>query len=345
MAKETVKLNYGAEIKELSLNGPRRLYLLWGKEDYLKERYLEKLKQTCIPEGEDDFSYRRLDGPELLSDDLQQALDSVPFMTERTFVEIRNADINKLKNSEEIIRLLSDIPDYCTCVFTQQAEYEPDGRLKLIKTLKTNGKELQFTTQSTGDLTNWISKRFAAAGKSIELEAAQRLMFISGTLMSRLIPEIDKISAYAKGDKITVNDVEAVANRIPEAVVFDMTDFIAEKKFNSAMAVLAELLSDKNNDPIPILAMLGMQMRRLYAARMVIDFNMDSRYLADTVGIKNPYALSKTINTARGFTLSQLKKAVELCAETDYRIKSSSEDDAELLKECVLRIAAGECNA
>jgi len=345
MAKDTAKLNYGAEIRELSSNGPGRLYLLWGPEDYLREKYFEQLKKTCLPEGEDDFGYRKLDGSELTADDLQQALDVIPFMTERTFVEVRNADINKLKESEDIIRLLSDIPDYCTCVFVQQAEYEPDGRLKLIKTLRTKGKELQFTSQSNGDLTNWITKRFAVAGKSIELEAAQRLMFISGNLMSRLIPEIDKISSYCKGDKVCVADVEAVANRIPEAVIFDMTDFIAEKKFNSAMAVLAELLNGKNNDPIPLLAMLGMQMRRLYGARIAIEYDLGSKYLSDTLAIKNPYAVSKTINAARGFSLPQLKRAVELCAETDYRIKSSSEDDVELLKECVVRIAAGECNA
>lgn len=68
-------------------------------------------------------------------------------------------------------------------------------------------------------LIDWLIRRFSAAGKSIELEAAQRLIFISGDLMSRLIPEIEKVAAYAKGDRVTVADVEAVANHIPEAVV------------------------------------------------------------------------------------------------------------------------------
>ena len=43
--------------------------------------------------------------------------------------------------------------------------------------------------------------------------------------------------------------------------------------------------------------------------------------------------------------MPQLKRAVELCAEADYRMKSSSVGDRELLKETVLRIAAGEGNA
>ena len=163
--------------------------------------------------------------------------------------------------------------------------------------------------------------------------------------MSRLIPEIEKIAAYAKGDKVTQNDVEAVANHIPEAVVFEMTELIAHKKNNSALSVLSELLSDKNNEPIMMLAVLGKQMRQLYAARLALDKNLGTKYVMETCTIKYDYIASKLISAARGFTLPQLKRAVELCCETDYRMKSSGVDERELLKEVVLRIAAGESYA
>lgn len=48
------------------------------------------------------------------------------------------------------------------------------------------------------------------------------------------------------------------------------------------------------------------------------------------------------MTAARGFTLPQLIRAVELCGEADYRMKSSGQDARELLKEAVARIAAGE---
>jgi DNA polymerase III delta subunit len=40
--------------------------------------------------------------------------------------------------------------------------------------------------------------------------------------------------------------------------------------------------------------------------------------------------------------LQQLIRAVELCTEADFKMKSSAQDQRELLKEVVLRIAAGE---
>ena len=339
------KLNYAAEVRRLKEDGPQRLYMLWGPEEYLREQYLSQLKSICLPEGEDSFSYKRFDGPELDLDELRYAVDAIPFMTERSFVELRDVDTNKLKEPEKYIAVLSDIPDYCTVVFVFGASYEPDGRLKMTKGLREIAQELKFTQQSQGMLIDWINRRFAAAGKGITLEAAQRLIFVSGDLMSGLIPEIEKVAAFAKGDKVTVEDVDAVANHIPEAVIFDMTDLIAQKKYNSAMAVLGELLSDKNNEPIPMLAMLGLQMRKLYAARLSIEKNLGTKYVMEACAIKYDYIASRLISSARGFSLPQLKRAVEICAETDYRIKSSAQDDRELLKEAVLRIAAGENHA
>ena len=341
--KDESKLNYAAEVRALRERGPERLYFLWGPEDYLREQYLLTLKKLCLPEGEDSFSFHRLNGPELDPLALREAIDAV--LTERSFVELRDVDLNRVQEPEKILDLLSDVPDSCTVAFVQNARFEPDGRIKLVKGVRAAGRDLKFTQASQGQLIDWIVRRFGALGKGVELEAIQRLIFISGDLMSRLIPEIEKVAAYAKGEKVTAADVEAVANHIPEAVIFDMTDFIAQKKNNAAVSVLAELLSDKNNEPIPILAMLGAQMRRLYAARLAAEKGLGTKFVVDSCGLKYDFLATKLLQSARGFSLPQLRRAIELCAEADYKMKSSSLDDRELLTETVLRIAAGEGHA
>ena len=343
--KDEKQLNYKEEIRLLKSGGPARVYLLWGPEDYLRELYLQTLKELCVPEGEDSFSYKRMDGPELNLQELSDAIDALPFLTERSFVELRGVDLNRVKDGDALQKLLEDVPDYCTVAFVQSAAFEPDGRLKLIKFLKENTVELKFTEQTQDALVNWIAKRFAAHGKRVELEAAQHLIFVSGDLMNRLIPEIEKVAAYAKGDVVTVSDVDAVAHHLPEAVVFEMTDHLARREYNAAMEVLNELLSDKNNEPIAMLAVIGGQMRRLYAARLAAEKNLGASYVMEVCKLRYDSIASRLIASSRGFSLQQLKRAVELCAETDYQMKSSSSDDLELLKELMLRIAAGETHA
>ena len=343
-AKEE-KLNYRQELQKLKTAGAENLYLLWGKEDYLREQYLTELKSVCIPEGESGFNYRRFDGPEIDAARLRQAVDAMPFLSERSFVELRDLDLNHLKEAQEVQEILSDIPEYCTVCLVQNAEYEPDGRLKLIKTIREKGAELKFTQQGQGALIDWIARRFAALGKRIDFEAAQRLIFISGDLMNRLIPEIDKIAAYTPGEKVGVKDVEAVAHHIPEAQVFELTDLLAKKQFNAAMNTLAELFAENEYDAIYLLAVLGSQMRRLYAARLAIEKGLGAKYVSECCAIKYDFLVGKLMDSARGFTLEQLKNAVRICAETDEQMKSSGGDGRELLKNAVLAIALESADA
>ena len=340
--KNEAKLDFSQELKRLKTEGPERLYLLWGPEDYLRENFLGEIKKLCLSEGEDSFSYRRLNGPGLDVLALQEAVDAPPFLSERSLIELRDVDLNGHKEPDKLLAILKDLPDYCTVVLILPVDYEPDGRLKLIKGLRACGRDLKFEQQSQSALINWIVRRFAAVGKSVDLDTARHLIFVSGDLMNRLIPEIEKVAAYASGERVTVADVDAVANHIPEAVIFEMTEAIAQKKTNSAVAILAEALENKENEPIPMTAMLGLQMRQLYAARLAAERDLGLKYIMDACEIKYDFVARRLLQAARGFSLPQLRRAVELCGETDYRMKSSGGDSKALFEELVLRIAAGE---
>ena len=340
--KGEAPFNYKEEIRKLKSQPPDRLYLLWGPEDYLREQYLQTLRQICIPEGEDSFSFRRINGPEPDLRELADAVDALPFLTERSFIELRDLALNEMQDAERFQKILEDIPDYCTVAIVQGPGFEPDGRLKLIRFLRDSAVSCRFTEQSQDALVNWIARRFSACGKRVELEAAQHLIFVSGDLMNRLIPEIEKVAAYARGEVVTVQDVDAVAHHLPEAIVFEMTDHLARKEYNAAMEVLDELLSDKNNEPIAMLAVIGGQMRRLYAARVAADKRLGAPYVMEVCKLRFDSIANKLIASSRGFSLTRLKHAVELCAETDYQMKNSSANATELLKELILKIAADE---
>lgn len=341
--KREKKTDYGSVLRDLKENGPGRLYLLWGAEDYLRESYFDEIKKLCLDGGGADFNHHRLSGASLDMQKLSESVDAIPFMGERTLIEVRDFDVNSIKD-EQVDRLkniVSDIPEYSTVVFLLPTGYEPDGRLTAIKTLKKLGNAIEFTTQPQSLLINWITRRFAALGKSIGKEGCEKLIFTSGELMTRLIPEIEKIAACAKSDAVTVKDIEKVAQRIPEASVFEMTDRLAQKNFNAAAELMAELLQSGEH-PIKILAMIGFQMRRLFTAKVALDKGLGKDFVMEACGINHPFFAEKLLKSASGFSLDKLKTAVELCAESDYRMKSSSEDDEDILKELLLRIAVEE---
>lgn len=343
MAKKAEKTDFAALSRTLRENGPERLYLLWGEEDYLREGFFAEVKKACLSGGEDDFNYHRLSGENFDVQALSQAVDAMPFLGGKTLIEVRGFEPNGVKEetAERLTAVLSDIPDYCTVVLLLPAGASPDGRLGLVKTLKKLGNAIEFTPQSQSLLVNWLRRRFDALGKSISPANCEKLIFTSGALMTRLVPEIEKIAAGASGDEITAADIDRLAQRVPEASVWELCDRLGEKNFDSAASLLAELLQSGEH-PIMLLALIGGQMRKLYVARVALDEKKGKDFVMAACNLKMPFMADKLLRAAPGFSAAQLARAVELCAECDYKMKSSSEDDEDLLKDLLLRIAVGE---
>ena len=333
------KLDYTALKRTLKRDGPGRLYMLWGPEDYLIADFVASLREACLSGGAGEFDAKRLDGPLPDGRAVEEALDAMPFFGGRTFLELRGFDVNRAKD-ERLIKALADIPEWCTVAITLPAGVSPDGRLTFVKQLKAAGTAVEFTAQDQSMLYNWLGRRFEARGKRIGREAMDRLTFLSGELMNRLIPEIEKICAFAGGEQVTVRDVEAVAHHIPEADAFEMTECIAAGDYDGAARRLSELLAG-DAEPMEILGVIGWQMRQLYAARVALDTGRGPAYAKELLGIGNDYRLRKLMDTARRFSLKELRSDVRCVAECCMRTREQGSvlTEEEALKELLIRFA------
>lgn len=340
MAKKET-LDYAKLKKELNNQGPANVYLLYGAEEYLREDFVGVLKKLCLPDGDDDFSYKKLNQDNFSVRNFEDAVDALPFLTERTFVEVRSVDINKFNEADanRMSKQISDIPDYCTVVFVQDAGFEPDGRKKLIKAIKKYGKDIEFTQQPQSSIVKWVRKRFAAHEKMISPQNAEYLINYSGSYMQQLIPEIEKVAAYTAGAEVTIFEIEAVASKSAETAVFELSDKIASKNYDEAAQVMGELLGRKDTEPIMLLALIGNQMRNVYAAKIAETERKNRDYIMDVAGVRYDFLVRKLQEHAKRFSLERLERTISVCAETDYLMKSSSVEDEELLKDLLVKLA------
>lgn len=333
MKKEETSCNFKFESEKLRNNGPERFYFIYGKEDYLRDHYLTQLKELCLGDSGDGFGYYRFDGFTDINS-FSIALDTMPFISDRSYIEFRDADFNRIPDG--YFELLSQIPDYCTLVFAPGTEFEPDNRTKSIKFLRENANCLFFGSQYGRELDNWIARRFKAAGKNISSDAIKRLEFISGEFMNALIPEIEKVAAYAKGDTVTVQDVNAVANHIPEASAFELVDKISEKKNNDAIALLSELLNQKGIEIPEILGALSYQFRQLYAAKLCEGKGLN--ILMDALGTRSDYRVRLVSDAAKRFSLKKIHSCIEYFAEAEYNMKTSVFTPEDAVKDLVIKL-------
>ena len=182
-------------------------------------------------------------------------------------------------------------------------------------------------------LLRWIKRRFAADGHDIDAATADHLLFTCGSLMTDLLPEIGKVSAFAKGQSVTIADINAVVEPRLEARVFDMTRAITAGSYNEAAHILGELLRQRT-EPIMILAAVGKELRQLYTARMALDAGKDRFWLKQVWGMNSDYPAKLLLQAARRVDHRWCQDAVQACQVLDRRMKSEknieSEDELKL---------------
>ena len=115
------------------------------------------------------------------------------------------------------------------------------------------------------------------------------------------MPEIEKIGAYAKGKNITTDDINAVADPVLDAVVFDMTSAVTKGDYDRASELLGQLLK-KQEEPIMILGVISKELRRLYTARLALDSGKDKLWLMDLWNMRSDYPARLLLDAARKTT-------------------------------------------
>ena len=311
---------------------PANLYIFYGEERYLLQTMAQQLKDLLIPESFEEFNYHRLTGKGLTVQELAETAEAMPMMAEHTLITVTDMDIFKLDEGQRtaLIQLLSDFPPYCTLVFLyEQVTYKRDGKMKkLCAALNEHVQEVEFVQQERSDLLKWLKRRFAATGHDIDQTAADHLLFTCGSLMRGLIPEIEKIAAYAKGERITVADIDAVAEPVLDARIFDMTNAVTARDYDRAAAILSELLR-MQTEPIVILAALGKELRRLYTARLALDGGKDRIWLKELWSMSSDYPAKLLLQAARKVDHAWCRQAVKRSQTLDRRMKSERNMDSE----------------
>lgn len=334
MAKKKEETYPGYEELRAALQsgGPANVYIFFGEETYLMQQAVEQLRALLVPAGFEEFNYHRLTGKGLTVQELTEAVEAMPMMSQSTFVTVTDMDVFKLDEAQRtaLVSLLEDFPEYCTLVFLyRQLPYKKDGKLKkLTAAVAAHTTEIEFAPQGRQKLQKWVRRRFAAFDKELDDNAIDHLLFTCGSLMDGLVPEINKIAAYAKGKHVTVSDIDAVADPVLDARIFDMTNAVTARDYDRAAAVLAELLR-MQTEPIAILAVLGRELRQLYTARLALDGKKDAVWVKELWRMTSAYPATKLMEAARSVSRPWCRDAVRRCQTLDRRMKSERNLDAE----------------
>lgn len=316
-------------------------YVLYGEETYLRQHYFSLLSKSLIDELTQGFNFHHLTAENISVRALSESIEALPMMAQRSLIQVDDVDFFAFSEEDrgKLVEIFSDLPEYCCLVLTYEAlEFKPDKRKKkLWDAMEKHALLVEFCYQSESDLQAWIMRHVRANGKYISRELCSYLLQQTGMSMTRLDNEIEKICAFCAASEIVRADIDAVVEPTLEAVVFQISDALAQREFARALERLHTMLQLRA-EPIAILAAIGSQMRRLNAAKVLLGEGKSAQELAQLCGIA-PFAARKTISQAGMLSQKLCERAVVLCRDTDLRLKTSADEPQRLLELLILALA------
>ena len=312
-------------------------YLFDGPEENLKAAALDALRKAILPDGLEELNEAIMDNPS--ADAVIAACETLPFLAEKRLIILRDVVglSGKAEADEKLVSYLPQTPD--TCVLIILAREKLDGRKKLPAAMKKLERIVTFTPLTADEVDQWIVRTFQGLGKSCAPQVASLLSFTVGTDTALLHTEIDKLAALAGDrDAITEADVQAVATRSTEYNIFQMVDAVVAGQQGKAFALLRDMLRN-GEERLGILAMLLRQFRLMQHVLIMRYEKVPAPEIPKRLGMP-PFAADRLIRQASSYSGGAVKQAVDICLQTEYKVKSGQINQEGSLEAAMLQIFA-----
>ena len=298
------------------------VYLLYGEEAYLKQQYRQKLLEALVGQ-EDTMNTAFYEGKNINIKEIIDLAETMPFLAERRVIVLQNTGVFKNK-CDELADYISDgVPDYLCMIFVEE---EVDKRSRMFKAVKKAGRIGEFSVQDIKTLTKWVLGRMGKEKKKITQQDMELFLTMTGTDMSRITTELEKLLSYTIGrEVITREDILAVCSAQITNKIFEMVRAVTDKQQEKALQLYYDLLALKE-PPMRILFLIARQFNQLLQTREMLADGLGQSELGSKLGLP-PFAVKNTVNCARRYTVEELRKAVEDCMGYEEAVKTGKLED------------------
>ncbi len=318
------KKNDITELKsELSLGKLRKLYVFFGDEEFLKEYYVDKITEMVPDGGLEEFNRIKLDGTQdyNIYDD---ALEGMPMMVDRRIILIRDSNIFITRKSGNLVPPTDSQKEFWEDKFARLSddtvvvfvEKNIDKRSTLFKLADKVGFTVDCQYLPEAETVSYAVKEVLRNGKKMDESVARYLIAVIDPGLMSLNNELKKLVDFCD-DIIYKSDVDRVVSKSMAVQVFDITDGINEGNADKIFKVINGLRTQKES-AFGILYLIYANVEKMLRLKLA-----GATSQSDAVGILggSPWLAKRYLESARGFSLQELKRMVCRIPEIDYEIK------------------------
>lgn len=295
------------------------VYLLHGEEAYLVRHYAGQFTENAV----DDITMNcdTFEGKEFDIADLTDAADTLPFLSERRLVFVKDSQLlapGRKDDTETLTKYLPTIPESTVMVFVETAA---DKRNRLYKQIAAQGRIVECTSPTDAELIRWLGNIFGKKGKTIDQQTARLMLETVPKGMDAIYAEADKLGDYlGTRTEITKADIDAVCTKSLEARIFDLVGNLCNGRTEKALVQYHSMLAAKEQ-PLMILTMMARQFRMILQCKAGAEKKMNRSQIAAALNLRD-FIVRECLSQGQHFTNERLLSALSDCQDTDLRIKT-----------------------
>lgn len=330
------------------------IIFLYGEETYLSRQKLNELKAKFLrdidPAGS---SLMTINGETATMDKISSVTSSLSLFAKKRMIVIERLFAQKSQT------VLAQAYDFFKKSYGLGSAGRPDKKngaaapggeniLIFYETAAASGKfgsafwrtlgqeryAQNFKPLSNTEAAAWVRTEAAAKGGRISLQAAARLVSLTGNDLWRLKNEIEKLISYKQGLKpalgkntdavIEVPDITSLVRGKLSENIFALTDAIGNRNKAEALRLLEEEL-EAGVAESHLLGMVERQFRIIMQVRQSLDLGQSARKIASQLKL-HPFVAQKSLSQVRNFSLPAAKRIFLELVKVEKSVKSGEAD-------------------
>ena len=315
----------GKRLKEGKIDN---LYLFYGCEDYIKETYIEKIKDIVLENDIMGLNFTQFDEqPD--KNELLEAIEAAPVMSDKKVVLLNGINVVstsvKKDFKDTVTEIFSDIPEYTVIIIKEKETDSKKISKPLLNLVKKYGVDIPCDYLDYNDLVVFANKKFSANNKVIRKGDLEYLVSVCDPSINSIMREVEVISAYLGEEKeVTREVIDLLVKRTIEDRVFSLSDAIINRDRKLAYEILYDLELLKNQHPAgKIFSIICDHFINMYA---VVNNNKERIPASDTLSMLElngrAFLINKYLRQAEKIDITKLKEIINLLSDLDYKVKN-----------------------
>lgn len=311
------------------------------KNNYLIECFDSVSLQEKVNEiiSNSDFTssvINKYDLEEVNLDCVLEDLDTYGFLSEKKIIVVYNFDKLSIDdNSKQVTHLVKYLENFNTDNLLIITAKKFDDRKKIVKQLKKLMSVVEI------DFNDEVFIKQKLKGYVLEPGVLDIIKDYCQGDITKISNECFKIMNYKFDDKrVSKDDVlELLVKKSNNSneVVFEFVRNLAEKNKKEALKLYNQL-QENQVEVYSILGLLESQFRLIYQVKLLEKQRFSNKKLADILGEKSSYRISKTKELTKYYSEKELLSMMIKLADIDLKIKSTSSDANLLMQLLILNI-------